>query len=200
MSSSRYTMFCAIVVGSLFASSLACFGQETSAICKFDSGPKAGEIQEQPPLPVGAACQDSAGSTGKVVPGGIPKTRKAGSTPGAPVHSKQTGVICKFESGPKAGQTQEQPPLPLGSPCQDNEGSTGKVVPGGPPSNPAPSAPSKVTGTVCKFEMGPKAGQTQIQPPLPLGSPCQDNEGSTGKVVPGNTLPPASPELKKKQM
>lgn len=42
----------------------------------------------------------------------------------------QTGSFCKFDSGPRAGQTWEQAQqLPVGTLCQDGQGSTGKIVP-----------------------------------------------------------------------
>lgn len=42
------------------------------------------------------------------------------------------------------------------------------------------------TSTLCRFEQGPRAGQTQDyapMAPLPVGTPCQDGAGSMGKVV-----------------
>jgi hypothetical protein len=42
----------------------------TSTLCRFDRGPRAGQIQDyapMAPLPIGSGCQDGAGSTGWVV-------------------------------------------------------------------------------------------------------------------------------------
>jgi hypothetical protein len=69
------------------------------------------------PLPVGSACQDGAGSSGKVI--------------AKPSSGGEKSTICSFTSGPRAGQTQDyapMAPLPVGSACQDGAGSFGKVV------------------------------------------------------------------------
>jgi hypothetical protein len=101
------------------------------------------------------------------------------------VFGQEMGNACKFDAGPRAGQTQDysqHPPAPLGTPCFDgqNPPSTGKVV------STKPIGDGGGMGNACKFDAGPRAGQTQDYsqlPPLPIGSPCQDGEGSTGKVV-----------------
>ncbi len=46
--------------------------QKLSTLCRFNSGPRAGETQDyapMDPLPVGSRCQDGRGSTGSVVAG-----------------------------------------------------------------------------------------------------------------------------------
>jgi hypothetical protein len=51
-------------------------------------------------------------------------------------------------------------------------------------------------GNHCKFDKGPRAGQTQDYSTLkayPLGTPCYDGRGSTGKFV----APPSSKDEKK---
>jgi hypothetical protein len=99
------------------------------------------------------------------------------------------GNACKFDAGPRAGQTQDYSQLgnlPLGSPCQDGQGSTGKVVVFGGGTGGQQGGPPAGMGNACKFDAGPRAGQTQDYSQLgnlPLGSPCQDGQGSTGKVV-----------------
>jgi hypothetical protein len=101
-------------------------------------------------------------------------------------------TICQFNAGPKAGTTFDfRPygvqPIPVGSPCQDGQGSTGVAVAAG-------SSPSSTGGnpggktTVCQFSAGPKAGTTfDFRPygvqPIPVGSPCQDGQGSTGVAI-----------------
>ena len=156
----------------------------TSTICKFESGPRAGETHDYAPLPalsVGSRCQDGGTplSTGHVVAGSAATSRTIGSM----------STICKFESGPQAGRSRDYAPLaalPVGSPCQDGETplSTGHVV----PSSGTTNRGSNSTGTICKFESGPQAGRSHDYAPLPelpVGSPCQDGETplSTGHVV-----------------
>ena len=56
----------------LFAS--AASAQETSYLCRFTSGPRAGQIQDYTghpsgPLPVGSPCQDGIASWGVIVSG-----------------------------------------------------------------------------------------------------------------------------------
>ena len=103
--------------------------------------------------------------------------------PAPPASPPTTSTLCQFTSGPRAGQTQDyapKPPLPIGTPCNDGAGSTGTVI--APPS----SGGGATTSTLCQFTAGPKTGQTQDyapQPPLPIGTPCNDGAGSTGTVV-----------------
>jgi len=172
---------------------------QTSTLCRFTAGPRAGETQDYAPmaaLPVGTACQDGAGSSGVVV------APDAGQRPGGGT-KPQMSTLCKFTAGPRAGQTQDYAPMagiPVGSPCQDGAGSTGTVI--------APDAGQKGGGakaqmsTLCKFTAGPRAGQTQDYAPMagiPVGSPCQDGAGSTGTVIaPPTTQKPgagAKPQL-----
>jgi hypothetical protein len=43
----------------------------------------------------------------------------------------QTGTVCLFDAGPRAGQRQDYPqarPVPVGTPCRDGRGSSGHVV------------------------------------------------------------------------
>ncbi len=94
-------------------------------------------------------------------------------------------TLCTFDSGPRAGETQDyapKAPLPVGSPCHDGAGSTGKVVAAGG----TPTLGGGGKSTLCKFDSGPRAGETQDyapKAPLPVGGPCHDGAGSTGKVV-----------------
>jgi hypothetical protein len=131
---------------------------EHSTLCRFTSGPRAGQTQDyapMAPLPVGALCQDGAGSTGVVVtantsggPGGGPSGAGGGGGPAQQPGEHST--LCSFTSGPRAGQTQDyapMAPLPVGTPCQDGTGSTGIVVTatsGGPPLSDIDAALSKL--------------------------------------------------------
>jgi hypothetical protein len=148
--------------------------KDTSTLCRFDQGPRAGQTQDyapRAPLPVGTGCQDGAGSTGKVV------------APASAPQQKDMSTLCRFDQGPRAGQTQDyapRAPLPVGTGCQDGAGSMGKVV------APANAPQPKDTSTLCRFDQGPRAGQTQDyapMAPLPVGASCQDGAGSMGKVV-----------------
>src|ERR1700722_16006780 len=110
--------------GLFFAATVLCihptatFAQSdsTSTICKFEIGPRAGEIHDFAPfapLPIGSPCQFGGTplSTGHVTNTGA--TNKANNS---------VGTICKFETGPMAGKTHDYAPLaplPVGSPCQD---------------------------------------------------------------------------------
>src|SRR5437667_29553 len=167
--------------------------------CKFTAGPRSGQTQDYsqlPPLPLGSPCQDGQGSTGTVVALGSSAPPSGGGPPSG------MGNACKFTAGPRSGQTQDYsqlPPLPLGSPCQDGQGSTGTVVALGSSAPPSGGGPQSGLGNACKFTAGPRSGQTQDYsqlPPLPLGSPCQDGQGSTGTVVAlGSSAPPSSSGL-----
>lgn len=49
------------------------------------------------------------------------------------------------------------------------------------------AAVAQEKSTLCHFENGPRAGETQDyapRDPIPVGSPCYDGQGSTGHVVP----------------
>jgi hypothetical protein len=155
--------------------------QQTSTLCHFEKGPRAGQTQDyapQAPLPVGTPCQDGQQplSTGHVVADG-----------------GQTSTLCHFEKGPRAGQTQDyapQAPLPVGTPCQDGQQplSSGHVVASGNGGGGNAGGGGGQTSTLCHFEKGPRAGQTQDyapQAPLPVGTPCQDGQQplSSGHVV-----------------
>lgn len=98
-----------------------------STICRFNAGPRSGQIQDYAPvaaIPIGAACQDGFGSTGVV----IAPSAAAGVSTGA---SRELSSICKFLTGARAGTTVDYapvPPIPVGTSCQDGAGSTGTVV------------------------------------------------------------------------
>lgn len=104
--------------------------------------------------------------------------------------AQQKSTLCRFENGPRAGQTQDyapQDPLPVGTPCQDGQQprSSGHVI--APTGNGKGSAGGQKS-TLCRFENGPRAGQTQDyapEVPLPVGTPCQDGQEplSSGHVV-----------------
>ena len=155
---------------------------QKSTVCQFDDGPRAGETQDyapKAPLPVGSSCWDGVSSHGHVVPA----TRK----------SAQKSTLCKFEDGPRAGETQDyapKAPLPVGSSCWDGVSSHGHVV----ASDDSDTSKKTEDGedrksqksTLCKFEDGPRAGETQDyapKAPLPVGSSCWDGVSSHGHVV-----------------
>jgi hypothetical protein len=99
-----------------------------------------------------------------------------------------SSTLCQFNSGTRAGQTQNyapMAPIPVGSPCTDGQGSTGVVIPmtGASPPGPGNSRMS----TICQFNSGPRTGQKQDyapMAPIPVGSPCTDGQNSTGVVIP----------------
>src|SRR5215510_10274090 len=65
----------------------------------------------------------------------------------------QTSTLCSFTSGPRAGQTQDyapQAPLPVGTPCQDGNGSTGTVV-AAPSGGNTRGGAGGATSTLCRF-------------------------------------------------
>ncbi len=161
--------------------------QSGSTICQFQAGPRAGQTQDyapMSPLPVGTSCQDGQGSTGVVVAakgGGI---TGGGGGIGPMPGGQQMGTVCRFQSGSRAGQTQDYSPqtLPVGSRCWDGQDSYGVVV----ASMGKSQGPDKQLSTRCQFNTGPRAGQIQDyapMPPLSIGTPCQDGQGSTGVVV-----------------
>jgi hypothetical protein len=98
-------------------------------------------------------------------------------------------TLCRFNAGSRAGQTQDYAPMaaiPVGSPCQDGQGSTGVVVAPGGGGTAAAGGGAAGMSTLCRFNAGSRAGQTQDYAPMaaiPVGSPCQDGQGSTGVVV-----------------
>jgi hypothetical protein len=157
-------------------------------LCQFTTGPRSGTqlyYGKFPPVPVGTSCYDGAGSYGLTVPesGGPPSDQ-----PGTP----QLSDLCLFNSGPRAGQVQAYPQFPavaVGTPCHDGFGSNGLVIPmGGSPSG----QQTRMTFS-CQFTNGPLAGRTisyatiQGVRPIPVGSPCQDGQGSTGFGIPDGT-------------
>ena len=105
-----------------------------------------------------------------------------------PAEAQQKSTLCKFDAGPRTGQTQDyapRPAIPVGSECQDGAGSTGVIIVKG---NGKESSGEKTSqkSTLCKFDAGPRAGQTQNyapRPAIPVGSECQDGAGSTGVVI-----------------
>ncbi len=161
--------------------------------CQFNAGPRAGQTQSYPeaqPIPVGSPCQDGQGSTGLAI-------AEQGPTPIPGGGSGQLTRTCQFNAGPRAGQTQSYPeaqPIPVGSPCQDGQGSTGLAIAEQGPT-PIPGGGSGQLTRTCQFSTGPRAGQTQTYPqaqPIPVGSPCQDGQGSTGTAVPDKQLTSAT--------
>jgi hypothetical protein len=99
---------------------------------------------------------------------------------------------CRFTSGPLSGQVLDYSKYPgakpgvEGAPCTDGISSNGVVVQGGGRLV-LPDPRAEMT-YVCKFQQGPRAGQTQdyskygVQP-IPVGAPCQDGVQSSGVGV-----------------
>ena len=151
---------------------------QKSTLCQFTAGPRRGETQDyapRDPIPVGSACNDGAGSTGKVIAG------SGGND------SSQKSTLCQFTAGPRRGETQDyapRDPIPVGSACNDGAGSTGRVIAakgGGSGGN-----GSGQKSTLCQFTAGPRKGETQDyapRDPIPVGSACNDGAGSTGRVI-----------------
>jgi len=110
--------------------------QQTSTICSFDDGPRAGKTHDYAPraaLPVGSACNDGAGSTGTII--AKPESSRAATTRNDSGDnsddSSETSTICSFDDGPRAGKTHDYAPraaLPVGSACNDGAGSTGTII------------------------------------------------------------------------
>lgn len=68
----RVTLSAALLTISFLVWSVPAVSQERSFLCKFTSGPRAGEIQDYTghphgALPVGTSCQDGMGSWGVIV-------------------------------------------------------------------------------------------------------------------------------------
>jgi hypothetical protein len=105
-------------------------------------------------------------------------------SPGQSATSVST--VCEFVSGPQSGRTKDyapMDPLPIGTPCQDGQGSSGYVIPRQAPQQNG-STPN--LSTICLFTDGPRRGQTQNyepRPAVPIGSSCYDGMGSAGRVV-----------------
>jgi hypothetical protein len=130
----------------------------TTSICRFTSGPRAGQTQDLSAMPgatpirIGASCSDGALSTGTAI---APSGRNAEEPQAAPTATVPTtgtaekpwstatatadaaravSTICQFLSGPKAHGWHDYAPLSpaaLGSSCQDGIGSVGIVVAAG---------------------------------------------------------------------
>jgi hypothetical protein len=130
----------------------------TTSICRFTSGPRAGQTEDlsakpgASPIRIGAGCTDGALSAGTAIaPSGRdaeePPVAPAAATPTADAAAKPwsttaataasgraVSTICQFLSGPKAHGWHDYAPLSpavLGSPCQDGIGSAGIVVAAG---------------------------------------------------------------------
>lgn len=109
---------------------------------------------------------------------------KAQSEGGGGTAASDKSTICRFTSGPRAGQEQDYAPAPavaIGTPCHDGGPNRGTVV----APDPHRIEPPKQVSTVCHFTNGPRAGQSQDYAPapaVPVGTPCHDGGESTGTV------------------
>jgi|SRR3954468_3577792 hypothetical protein len=68
----RVSIASGIAALGLMAANSPSFSQERSFLCKFTSGPRAGQVQDytgnpQGPLPVGTPCQDGISSWGVII-------------------------------------------------------------------------------------------------------------------------------------
>jgi hypothetical protein len=183
--------------------------QQMGTVCSFNHGPAAGTSHDYAsltPVPVGTPCNDGIGSTGTIIarPQDPPPPAAAPATNAS--ISQQTSTICSFNHGPASGTTHDYAPLdplPVGSTCNDGNGSTGTIIP--KPDNPATGAAAPATNasvsqqmtTVCSFNQGPAAGTTHDYAPLdplPVGAACNDGKGSTGTMIAKPQTPASAPE------
>jgi hypothetical protein len=176
----------------------ASVSQPMGTICSFNHGPAAGTTHDYAsltPVPVGTPCNDGIGSTGTMIARPQdPPTGAAAPATNASV-SQQMSTVCSFNHGPAAGTTHDYAPLdplPVGTTCNDGNGSTGTMI--ARPQNPAPGGAAPATNasssqqmsTVCSFNQGPAAGTTHDYAPLdplPVGAACNDGKGSTGTMI-----------------
>jgi hypothetical protein len=105
----------------------------STTICRFQTGPLAGQVRDFAgvtgfkPFAAGAPCTDGKDSLGVADRGGpSPSADRAGADAAA------TSYRCRFTAGPKTGQTAElQAPLDArprpGGACADGQGSRGIV-------------------------------------------------------------------------
>ena len=147
-------------------------GEQVSSTCRFDEGPRAGQVQSYKglvqPIRVGSPCTDGRESFGTAIPDS---------------GSEQLSSTCRFNEGPRAGQVQSYKglvqPIPVGSPCTDGRESFGTAI---------PDSGSEQLSNTCRFNEGPRAGQVQsykgIAAPIPVGSPCTDGQQSFGTAIP----------------
>ena len=160
----------------------------TTTTCRFNFGPLTGQVIDYhgraTPIPVGSPCTDGISSSGVAVP------------PSATVATSSFGLtkLCHFQTGAKAGQTIDYTSAPgiiavgIGTSCTDGTGSFGVAVASSSPTATFSAAPV-TTGmsAKCQFTIGPRSGQMQDfspRPPIPVGTPCNDGQGSIGTVIP----------------
>lgn len=107
-------------------------------------------------------------------------------------------TICRFQTGPLAGQTRDFAgsagfkPFAQGAPCTDGHDSVGVAVADragpSPPSADRTGSDASAGPYRCRFSEGPKAGRTGAYRPAMRGTPrlgamCSDGRGSRGQVV-----------------
>ena len=135
-----------------------------------------------------------------------------GPTP-APLSPNASTQTCKFDSGPRAGQTVNYArapgaaSVPIGSRCADMQGSSGSAVAqdtaraqsqgryyfgGGAPNAWGSSGKLKQGYTqTCSFKSGPATGTSKDFSgtlgalPVSIGAPCSDGANSGVGVAPG---------------
>lgn len=146
----------------------------TSFTCRFNNGPRAGQVQSyagvtgMQPMPAGARCTDGLGSTGAAIPD--PSVQPALSSADAPAMSS----TCQFDNGPRAGQVQSyagvtgMQAMPIDAPCTDGRGSTGVAVPDSEVQAPAPVQPPPIPAAPAEVIIPPPAAGDQ-------GSACESD-------------------------
>ncbi len=127
--------------------------------------------------------------------------------PGSGAAGAGLSTTCQFTKGPKAGQTQHQPPgtpgvtpTPIGQGCTDGHKSYGVAIADAPTKSSGSHIIEGGSGTIepndgysstCQFDSGPRAGQVQhwerSTPGLALvaiGQGCTDGQDSHGIAIP----------------
>lgn len=188
----------------------------TTFICRFDNGPRAGQVQSYAGvtgmrgIAVGAQCTDGQGSTGVAIaqaPAPPPVPVQPAPAPAVPARTS----ACGFETGPRAGQVQNylgvtgMQPMLVGRACTDGQGGTGIAIPqaavqpaAAVPPPPAPPPPVPALTSTCRFDAGPRAGQAQSYagmtgiPPMRVGRQCANGQGSMARAIPDVPVPPAA--------
>jgi hypothetical protein len=126
-----------------------------------------------------------------------PETPPAAAAQQGAAPGPNSTTVCRFQTGPLAGQTRDfggapgAKPFAKGAPCTDGKDSVGVAQAdraSASPSADRAGADASAGGYRCRFSEGPKAGRTgEFQPPargFPRpGGACSDGRGSRGRIV-----------------